>query len=58
MTKQDGIVVSRDDVFKIHEYLKNHPTIVIGVGLSITIVGVGILIDNKMNNQNNYKGAN
>ena len=48
MTVEDNkIVINKDDIFDISNYIKNHSIIVIGIGLSITLLGVCAYIDNK-----------
>lgn len=52
MVDDNKITINKDDISGVIGFIKNHPIIIIGTGVSIAMLGVCVLIDN------NIKGAN
>ena len=41
------ITINKEDICGVIGFIKNHPIIIIGTGVSITMLGVCVLIENK-----------
>ena len=44
--EENKIIINKDDIFSVSKYIKEHSIVVIGIGLSITLLGVCAYIDN------------
>ena len=54
MMNENNIVINKNDICDLKGVIKNNSIIIIGIGLSITIIGICAEIDNKRNS----KGVN
>ena len=43
---ENKIVINKDDIFNVSKFIKEHSIVVIGIGLSITLLGVCAYIEN------------
>ena len=54
MMEENNIIVTKNDICNLKDVIKNNSIIIIGIGLSLVILGVCGEIDNKRN----LKGVN